>query len=224
MGPAAAENAASGGNLLDWLQATASDPLTLFILLFGATLIWEDAAALAGAILAAQGLAPFEAAFGGVAAGIIVGDLGLYLIGYAARRNRRIYGWVTQRKLGAAILRQSGSWVRRHMIKVIVFARMFPGLRVPTYAVCGFADAGFWRFAAVAVFAVLAWIALIFYLAMHFQAFLENTLDMQSSWLMLLAGFVVLMIGLRQIAKRVFQDLAGGLGAAAEGDARETQP
>lgn len=118
------------------------------------TLLLEDLAIAAGVAVAVQGSLSWGASFASVAGGIAVGDLALYALGLAATR----VPWL-QRRLRPA----RSAWAREHLAtrlpSAVLLARVIPGLRLLTYAACGWLRVPFAPFCAWVCLAVLLWTA-----------------------------------------------------------------
>ncbi|MBB4212454.1 membrane protein DedA with SNARE-associated domain [Rhodothalassium salexigens DSM 2132] len=144
-------------DLMDALQALAGDPMVLWWTLMAATLVSEDAAIVGAALLAAHGTADIGLAYSAVNVGVVVGDTGLYLIGYAASRYRQLRALVTTREVFRA-----KRFLRRQLIPILLSTRFLPGSRLPTYTACGFFRFPLSLFAIVLTLASLTWTVIVF--------------------------------------------------------------
>jgi membrane protein DedA with SNARE-associated domain len=124
------------------------------------TLLVEDVAIAAGVALAAQGAIGWAASFGAVAAGIALGDLGLYALGLGATRLA-----VLRRRLPAQRVDWAREQLERRLPSAVMLARVIPGLRLVTYTAAGFLHAPLARFTLWVTLAVLLWTAGLFALA-----------------------------------------------------------
>ena len=79
---------------LDWLEAFQTSPLLLMLALCFGTLVSEDLACIAGGIVAAKGWLPLSGVVAACAAGIWIGDLGLYGLGYFIGHKRHHWQWL----------------------------------------------------------------------------------------------------------------------------------
>ncbi|GMW02052.1 MAG: hypothetical protein AMXMBFR84_31880 [Candidatus Hydrogenedentota bacterium] len=130
-----------------WLQA---------LLAALATFVLEDATTASCGLFVADGRMSFVTALIGVAAGIAIGDIGLYLIG---------------RLLGPAAISLAGlshdrtqrvnRWFDRNLYLAVGAARFIPGTRLPTYLGAGAFRASFPRFVIVAIAASIIWSLLL---------------------------------------------------------------
>jgi membrane protein DedA with SNARE-associated domain len=142
---AAAFDAALAGLAAPWAIALALAITTLLV---------EDLAIAAGVAVAAQGALSWGASFAAVAAGIAIGDLGLYALGLAATR----VVWLRRR-----VAAGRSAWAREQLLRrlpsAVLLARVIPGLRLVTYTASGFLRVPLAPFCAWVGIAVLLWTA-----------------------------------------------------------------
>jgi membrane protein DedA with SNARE-associated domain len=166
------------------LQLAGQGPLLQAVLIVAGTFVLEDAATVLAAMQAESGGVSAPLALGALYVGIVLGDLGLYLLGRLATRLR----WA-HRLVPPPRRRQSQAWLGRRVGRVVFVSRFLPGARLPTYTACGFLGASFGRFAAAAVGATLIWTTLLFSLALRMNHLLADGLG---AWRW--AGFAVLAL------------------------------
>jgi membrane protein DedA with SNARE-associated domain len=114
------------------------------LMIIPGTLISEDLTFFTSLLMYQQGslgALPFIALF---SVGALIGDIGLYLIGFLIGRYENLK-WVTWLK-GKYAEKASGVNVVDH---VLVFTRCIPGSRIPTYVACGMAGYSLRRFSAI---------------------------------------------------------------------------
>jgi len=133
------------------------------------TLILEDAATVLAAMQADSGLVPIWLALIALYIGIVVGDLGLYGLGYLAARLRWARRWVPPEHL-----RRGQDWLRGRVFRVVLISRFLPGMRLPTYTACGFLGANIRQFTMAAIIATLAWTTLLFGVSLRIGQFLVD--------------------------------------------------
>ncbi len=138
-----------------WFQsalAGMATPTVMALVLALTTLLLEDLAIAAGVALAAQGLISWELSIAAVAAGIAIGDLGLYALGLGATR----LGWL-RRRIGG----HRADWAREKLTSrlgsAVLLARAIPGLRLATYTASGFVRVPLLPFVAWVALAVTLW-------------------------------------------------------------------
>ena len=168
------------------LLSLGSNPWAIAIAIIIATFVLEDAATIAGALLAASGVIAPMAALAALFIGIFAGDLGLYGLGAAARTR----GWA-RRLIGERRMIKGRTWLKRRYIAALLGARFMPGFRLPTYSASGFLGLPFWPFAAVAAAAGLLWTALVFSLVYTFGLMIVEKLGV---WRWALAAVFLTLI------------------------------
>ncbi len=150
--------------------ASHSPPLQALVII-GGTFVLEDAATLLAAMQVASGSMELGVALGALYAGIVLGDLGLYGLGWLSAT----HGWA--RRLVPAHRRDLGqSWVRQRVFPIVVVSRFIPGLRLPTYTTLGYLHAPLRAFAVAAIAATLVWTSGLFYISLRLGVLLMHYL------------------------------------------------
>lgn len=174
-----------------WMQGVAL-ALSTFIL--------EDPATIAAGLLVADARLGFQTAFIGLAAGIAVGDLGLYGIG-------RIFGpsLIGKGPLSVERYKKASSWFGRNVIQAVFLSRFVPGMRLPTYVAAGILRAPFCSFLASAILASLGWVFLLLHLTV---AFGEDVAPLLGRWRWQVGGMAILVFILlqRRMAGRMMKE------------------
>lgn len=127
------------------------------------TFVLEDPTSIAvGLFIKAGQVDPFLGGFA-VFAGIFLGDLGLYLIGFIfgrrALRWRPIAAWVPTRHVESL-----GAWFDDKGWKAVLASRFIPGTRMPLYIAAGVTGNKPWRFVLWTFLAVAVWAPVILFL------------------------------------------------------------
>lgn len=168
---------------------------------FLATFVLEDVAAVgAGLLLAAGQISPF-AAFTACFLGIWLGDAGLYALARFAGR-----GWFERsslRKFSAKVAR-SEKWFAERGTPILIFSRLVPGARLPTYLAAGFLRVPAPRFLLITGVAAFVWTLAILILADAFGAQLAKWLSHYKSSSLPLIGVALLLFVTLQFLRRVF--------------------
>lgn len=128
--------------------------------IMAAALVTEDGALLAAAGLWATGRLDFAPAFFGVLAGIALGDLGLYVLGYAAGPRLARYQWMRSDRW-----EDLGRRLGLGRPAFVAVARVLPGARLSGYVASGVLRAPFGPFAASVCLSALLWVLFWFGLA-----------------------------------------------------------
>lgn len=101
-----------------------------------ATLASEDLACIAAGLLAAAGEISALTGIAGCAAGIVVGDFGLWAAGRAFGSAALRWRWVEER-VGPTTLEQMRQWLEKNAARAILMSRFVPGSRLPLYVMAG---------------------------------------------------------------------------------------
>jgi membrane protein DedA with SNARE-associated domain len=153
--------------LLATLALAGRGPLLQSALIILGTFVLEDAATVLAAMQAQSGTVPVLLALGSLYVGIVLGDLGLYGLGFLSGK----VSWIG-RLLPAHRRRQGTEWLQGRVFQVVFISRFIPGARLPTYLACGFLSAGALRFALAALVATLVWTSLLFGISLRVGALL----------------------------------------------------
>jgi len=117
----------------DAIMAAAADPVTASVAIFLATLLAEDATAIAVGILVSQAILSPAPALSALLAGTIVGDLLLHIAGRHAGHSRWGRATLLRSKVFSAIADLKAS-----NFLAVGAARFIPGMRLPVYFGSGF--------------------------------------------------------------------------------------
>lgn len=178
------------------LASSTASPLVQVLIIILATFILEDAATVLTAIqVQLQTLQPATALIA-LYCGIVLGDVGLYGLGYLAARWPPARRWVEtperdiQRK-----------WLTQKLFKVVFISRFVPGTRLPLYTACGFFNAGLRTFTLATLAATLIWTTALFALSLRVGNFLLTHLGAWR-WVGIL-GFVLVILIMGRLAARM---------------------
>jgi membrane protein DedA with SNARE-associated domain len=170
---------------------------------FLATFVLEDVAAVGAGLLLASGGISWPAAFVACFLGIWMGDAGLYALARYAGR-----GWFERSSLRrfAPKVAESERWFAERGIPILIFSRLVPGARLPTYLAAGFLRIPLPRFLFVTGSASCVWTLAILFLAQTFGARLTTWLGTyKHAGLMLLSVGAILFAAL-QLLRRALAD------------------
>jgi len=168
---------------------------------FLATFVLEDVAAVGAGLLLATGGISWPAAFVACFLGIWMGDAGLYALARYAGR-----GWFERSSLRrfAAKVADSERWFAERGTPILIFSRLVPGARLPTYLAAGFLRVPLPRFLLITGVASCVWTVAILFLAQTFGERLANWLGTYKHAGLLLLGVGVLMFATLQLLRRAF--------------------
>ncbi len=173
--------------LLEFLGPLLDRPLLLAMAVGAFTFVLEDAALLAGAFLSAAGYVPPLGMFAALYLGIVIGDVGLYGMGRAARTQAWLF-----RALPPDRVEMARGWLDRRLWLSVIGARFVPGLRVALYSAIGFLRLPLRLFAAAAAVAAMIWTVPMFLLLYT----LGEAEEMLGPWRWLIGIGIVLAIGI----------------------------
>lgn len=165
--------------------------------IIGGTFILEDAATLLAAMQVASGALSLEVALAALYAGIVLGDLGLYGLGWLSAKHAWARRFVPphRRDLGQ-------NWVSSRVFPLVVVSRFVPGLRLPTYTTLGFLHAPLLQFGAAAIAATLVWTSGLFYVSLRLGVLMMRYLG---AWRWAgLVIFLLVIIGVGRFAARLY--------------------
>jgi membrane protein DedA with SNARE-associated domain len=182
-------------------DAGTSWPLQAVVII-GGTFILEDAATLLAAMQVASGALSLPVALGALYAGIVLGDVGLYGLGWLSGK----HSWA--KRLVPPQRRDLGhDWVRHRVFPIVVVSRFVPGLRLPTYTTLGFLRAPLLSFAAAAVAATLVWTSGLFFVSLRLGVLMMHYLGI---WRWAGLGvFLLLIIGVGRFAAHTYNKRTG---------------
>lgn len=165
-----------------------------FLGIFLMTFLLEDVAVVGGLALVGEGKISLAAAFAACAAGIALGDLGLFYLGRSARLSERVSRLKMVRR-AADFFADPGR--RAQLGAAIVLSRAIPGTRLPTYIGAGLVGYPAPRFFALTIASVVGWVVLAFAGGRSLQLlFKEN-------WLPTLLVFLVVLAYVRDLLPKL---------------------
>lgn len=191
-------------------------PLAKAAGLFLATFVLEDAAAVGAGLLLANGGISWPPAFIACFLGIWTGDAGLYVFARCAGR-----GWFERfsRRRFSAKVAESERWFAECGTLILIFSRLVPGARLPTYLAAGFLRLPIATFLSITCIASCVWTLAILFLAQTFGTGLTNWIGTFKHAGLLLLGAGLILFAMLQLLRRVLlascvADHAGGVRSA----------
>src|SRR5206468_7881296 len=133
--------------------------------------------------------------------GIWMGDAGLYALARYAGR-----GWFERSSLRRFTTKvaESEHWFAERGTPILVFSRLVPGARLPTYLAAGFLRVPLPRFLLITGVASCGWTVTILFLAQTFGERLTHWLGTYKHAGLLLLGVGVLLFATLQLLRRAF--------------------
>ena len=159
--------------------------------LFGAAIAYENAALIAAAYLIVEQQAPSIPITMSIIAGFIVGDSLIYGLGAATGHVPLVRRWV-----GSEKMIHPRRWLEKHLVALVIVARVFPGPGVlfPTFFAAGAVGVPFWRFARTTALASVIYVPLVLLIIVTFGATIVTRLGW-AAWLALILILVVVGTG-----------------------------
>jgi membrane protein DedA with SNARE-associated domain len=164
------------------------------------TFILEDAATVGVGVLAADGHIGIALGIISLAAGVALGDFGLYWLGRLAITHPRIRRWVEHERIAPV-----KNWLHGSLMQTVITVRFLPGMRLPTYLACGFFSVPFKRFAPPVLVATLIWTPLLFTASYLFGYYTIDWLGIWR-WPIALAALLVLVLLGRRHWRHVIEE------------------
>ena len=122
-----------------------------------AAFILEDTTTIIVGVLAADHIIGIPLAISSLYTGIVVGDIGLYCIGFLARSHPKL-----DRHVDHNLIAPLRSWLENKYVLTIFSARFIPGSRMPTFIASGFFRSSLSTFVLTSVAAVSVWTTILF--------------------------------------------------------------
>jgi len=154
--------------------------------LFLSTFVLEDVAAVGAGLLIATGALAWPTAFGACFIGIWVGDAGLY--GFARIVGRNWFERSSWARFSSRV-EQIERWFSRRGNWILVFSRLLPGARLPTYLAAGFLRLPLNRFLLITAAASLVWTGFVLFAVQVLGSRILRWLGpfQQAGWVVLLS-------------------------------------
>jgi membrane protein DedA with SNARE-associated domain len=159
--------AAAGVAVIVVLALTAlvpSEALATIVVIAATTFISEDLTCIATGLLIQRGELHPVAGVAGCFAGILAGDVLLWLIGRGLWTTVGRWGWVS-RRVPAAKVARLGRWLDDHLAGAVLTSRFLPGSRLPMFLAAGALNRDTRRFFGWVVVAAILWTPLLVLLA-----------------------------------------------------------
>lgn len=149
--------------LLNIISGAAGSTVLLSLAIIFGTFFLEDATIVLVGILSSDGTVSLPLALFSLYAGVILGDIFFYYIGWLASTHPRLEKYVDHDYVAPF-----RAWLEGRYILTIFSARFIPGSRLPTYAASGFLRSPFYTFVLTAIVATSIWTTLLFFISYWF--------------------------------------------------------
>lgn len=168
--------------------------LIIVLIIILSTLISEDLTCIGAGLLAARGLIGFWPVVGACLAGIVIGNMGVYLagryMGKSALRKAPFKWFISEQDL-----LKSTEWFRSRGTAIIISSRFLPGSRLPVYFTAGLIDIRFWKFLSCFLLSAVIWTPLIVGLSMFLGHELLRFFSIYQEYtFVIIAAIIILLI------------------------------
>ena len=182
--------------LYTFISGSVGSTALLALAIILGTIFLEDTTVVVVGVLAADGIISVPLALFSLYSGIVIGDVGLYFLGWLASRQPRLAQYVDHDFTAPFRV-----WLETRYILTIFTARFIPGARFPTYATSGFFGSRFSTFILVAMSATSIWTTFLFSASYWFGSLTSAWMG-PARWGIALAVLVALfLIGRHNILK-----------------------
>jgi len=138
----------------------SDNPWLLSLALALSTFASEDLACIAGGLAAAAGQIPLFAAAGACAAGIWLGDIGLYFLGMLFAKGALKWRWLA-RRMSPSKMARGAQFFEKYGMRWVFLSRFIPGSRVVSYLAAGAAGWNLRKFSLTLALAAIVWTPLL---------------------------------------------------------------
>ena len=170
---------------------------------FAATFILEDVATIGAGLLLATGAVTWPTAFAACFLGIWIGDAGLYAV---ARYGGRAWFERSSFRHHVEKVQRAETWFSTRGTSVLVFSRLIPGARLPTYLASGFLRIPLSRFLLVTGIASSVWTIVVLFLVQAFGDRMLQWLGIFKQSTFTLAVIAVMIFAVLHAARKVDVD------------------
>lgn len=154
------------------IGGSVGSSLLLSLAIILGTFILEDPTTVIVGLLAADNTIGVPIALFSLYAGIVIGDIGLYCLGYLASTHPRLARYVDH-----DFIAPFRAWLETRYVLTIFSARFIPGSRLPTYTASGFFRSPLSTFVLTAIVATSIWTTLLFSASYWFGSFTSRWED-----------------------------------------------
>lgn len=177
--------------------------LALFFIPF----VHEDVAIVGATLLIVEHGMPAHSAILSLYAGIVSSDVFLYGLGMVARHN----SWARRLLLKPRIAEIS-DWLSKHLLPLMVVARIVPGVMFPAYISLGFCGVSFFRFTTITMLTAVIYLPIILFLVANFGQEVLTHLGYWS-WILVIAFVMIAAwnLGRRPSWETLFRSVEFGL-------------
>lgn len=179
------------------IQGAIQTPFLLILVIMLGVFVLEDPTTVIVGILAADGFISVPLALSSLYAGIILGDIVLYSIGYLASMHPRLARYVDYE-----LATQFRTWLETRYILTVFSARFVPFARFPTYTSSGFFRSPLGTFIIVITAAASVWTTALFSASYWFSSLTATWLEPVRWVIASIAIIALFLFGRHNVLKR----------------------
>jgi len=176
--------------LFTFIGSAVGSTLLLALAIALGTFFLEDTTVVIVGVLAADGIIRIPVALASLYAGIMLGDIILYCIGYLASTHPRLARYVDH-----DFIAPFRAWLESRFVLTVFSARFIPGSRMPTYTASGFFRSPLSTFIATVTVATSVWTTFLFFASYWFGSLTSAWMGPVRWGIALLFLFVLFLIG-----------------------------
>jgi len=143
--------------LYAFIDGAVGSTLFLSLAIIIGVIFLEDTTTVIVGVLAADGVISIPLALSSLYAGIVLGDIGLYCLGWLASTRPRLAQYVNH-----DFIAPFRAWLETRFVLTVFTARFIPGARLPTYTASGFFRSPLSVFMLTAIGATSIWTTFLF--------------------------------------------------------------
>lgn len=143
--------------IFQFIDGVAGSPVLLSLAIILGVIFLEDTTVVVVGVLAADGIIGVPFALASLYAGIVIGDIGLYCLGWLASTHPRLARYVDH-----DFVAPFRAWLETRFVLTVFTARFIPGARLPTYTASGFFRSPLSIFMFTTIGATSIWTTLLF--------------------------------------------------------------
>lgn len=149
--------------LFNFIGGAVGSTLLLSLAIALGTFFLEDTTVVIVGVLAADGIIRIPIALASLYAGIVLGDIVLYSLGYLASTHPRLARYVDH-----DFIAPFRAWLESRFVLTVFSARFIPGSRMPTYTASGFFRSPLSTFIGTVTVATSVWTTFLFFASYWF--------------------------------------------------------
>lgn len=143
--------------IFQFIDGVAGSTVLLSLAIILGVIFLEDTTVVVVGVLAADGIIGVPFALASLYAGIVIGDIGLYCLGWLASTHPRLARYVDH-----DFVAPFRAWLETRFVLTVFTARFIPGARLPTYTASGFFRSPLSIFMFTTIGATSIWTTLLF--------------------------------------------------------------